>query len=274
MNLEKRVQVLDHGYVELIDHMGTDQTIIESARMSTGKGFEGWEKDQRLLTYLYRNRHTTPFEMCEMTIEVKGPIMVFREWQRHRTMSFNEMSARYVQMPNEHYVPEVGRITLQAKDNKQGSSAKRHPEATDIQANIRNEQYLIYKNYDSFVETGVAREIARINTPVSRYSVMRVKTDLHNWLNFLRLRMAPSAQWEIREFANVVGAMIGQLYPRTYALFLEHTLHSLTLSQSEVQQLITTIRNSADGATLLHSLPESLRSRIPTDSDGFQPKGA
>ncbi len=263
----RKYLVLDHGYVQLIDSMGTDETIIEAARMSTGKGFRAWDAgtrctrcglddraiisnetcngethewlkepgDAKLLDFLYKNYHHTPFEMCELALEVQAPIMVFREWHRHRTQSFNEFSARYAQMPNLHYLPEPSRIQRQSTANKQGS-AEAFPElaAVGIIHDLGDEQDGVYKTYEELIEQGVAKEVARLNTPGSRYSKMRVKTDLRNWFGFLNLRLRPNAQWEIRQFANAVAAIIKTIWPRSYALFEEYDLNGARLSATEV----------------------------------------
>lgn len=239
------IPVLDHGYVRLIDFMGSDEAIIEAARMSTGRGFEGWEKDNKLLAFLYANKHMTPFECGgEMMIEVQAPIMVFREWHRHRTQSYNEFSARYAQMPDLHYVPEVSRIQKQSAMNKQGSGESLDEiYAEHVVAKIKDQQTEIYQFYDAWVQQGVAKEVARLNTPVSRYSKMRAKTDLRNWLGFLMLRKAPNAQFEIRQYADAVGTLVQALWPRTYALFEEHDLHGVHLSRIEAR----TVRNVMNG---------------------------
>jgi thymidylate synthase (FAD) len=290
--------VLDHGYVKYIDHMGGDSDIIEAARMSTGKGFLGWDDhercsqcdtaraigvchsdvghpcpagittgckwkvtkgDKNLLEFLYRNRHSSPFESCELAIEVQAPIMVFREWHRHRTQSYNEFSARYAQMPNLHYVPDVSRFTPNDSKNKQAASIAASnalgldgtPEEIaqlhlDQQRAIADEQNATYAEYESLIADGVPKEIARVNTPVSRYSKMRAKTDLRNWLGFLNLRLRSNAQYEIRVYAQAVAEIIGDLFPRTYALFLEHDLHSVTFSRSEMQTLRDNVRFPQD----------------------------
>jgi len=264
--------VLDHGYVKVIRAWGSDEEIIETARMSTDKGFLGWEAgscpvcggtgaalgvptvdptrchacegrgklpgDAKLLRHLYENRHSTPFEFGGLTIEVQAPLFVFREWHRHRTQSYSEMSARYVQMPNLHYVPSVERIIASSRKqrNKQasggGSLHISHPmvspkaqseeeAARFIQQLIRGEQKRIYDLYEQLLSFGVAKEIARIDTPVSRYSRMRATTDLRNWLAFLTLRMDPNAQFEIRQYAWCIADAIAAHFPRTYELFLE-----------------------------------------------------
>lgn len=236
--MEETINVLDHGYVKFIDSMGSDQTIIEAARMSTNKGFEGWEKDFNLLDFLWRHHHATPFEMCELALEVQAPIMVFREWHRHRTQSYNEMSARYTQMPNLHYLPTPGRIQKQSKTNKQGSAESVDPEYAEmVLGELRAEQDQVYEHYEQVLSEGVAKEVARLNTPVSRYSKMRVKTDLRNWLAFCNLRMRPNAQWEIRQYANAVSIFIQKIWPKTWQLFEEYDLFGVQLSRTEMRAI-------------------------------------
>lgn len=268
------IKVLDHGYVRLIDSMGSDETIIEAARMSTGKGFERWDPgdvctvcgetpdhqeqtriktvcyagkehtwktvpgDAKLLSFLYQNRHHTPFEMCEMAIECQWPIMVGREAMRHRVFGFNEFSGRYAQMPNLHYLPELERFQKQSATNRQGSAEPLLPDvAHDMLASFENEQRIVYENYDRFVTQGLAKEVARLNTPVSRYTKVRMKGDLRGWLGFLALRLPANAQWEIRQYAQVISGLVMSLWPRTHALFTEHTLNAVTLSQTEMTVL-------------------------------------
>lgn len=245
--LPSKQEVLDIGYISLIDYMGTDETIIESARMSTNKGFEGWgtpEKpgDEKLLEYLYKNRHTSPFEMCELVVEVKAPIMVFREWHRHRTQSYNELSARYSVMPDEHYIPSSDRVQAQSKKNKQSSEGNIPDKVKDqFRINTLKHQAMLYDAYADAIDDGIARELARVNTPISRYSKMRAKANLANWLHFLKLRMAEGAQWEIRQYANAIAVIIKHLWPRTYALFEEYTLYAKTFSRTELAKLDETL---------------------------------
>lgn len=250
------INVLDHGYVKLLGSMGSDEEIIESARMSSGKGFLGWGPshdvncqtrmslkvgnslelpcncapkagDEKLLSYLWSHRHTTPFEQCSMRIEVQAPLFVFREWHRHRTQSYNEFSARYAQMPDLHYAPALSRVKLTATANKQAQGVA--PLASDDRLlrwldNLATLQRLVYEHYQDGLEAGIPKEVARMLTPVNRYSKMVASANLLNWLRFLGLRCAPDAQYEIREYANAVGTLIGTLFPRTYALFLEKPL--------------------------------------------------
>lgn len=219
--------VLDNGYVIVKDVWGSDERIIEAARMSSGKGFLGWgtpEKpgDEKLLKYLWTNKHTTPFEQAGLSFEVQAPIMVFREWHRHRTQSYNEMSARYTQMPNVHYLPQPDRVKAQSKTNKQATGDQELPPeiVEEFLRRIKAEQETIYQNYQWAIDNGIAREIARINTPVSRYSRMVASANLLNWLKFLKLRMAPDAQWEIRQYTDVIGQVVASRFPKTWELFI------------------------------------------------------
>lgn len=253
-----KTTVLDHGYIEFIEHWGSDERIIEAARMSTGKGFYSWEAykacqkcpawmrldgvdqhndlcnhdwkevpkgDVGLLAYLYANKHATPVEMAGMIIEVQAPIMVFREWHRHRTQSYNEMSARYTPLPNVNYMPTIERCLTVSGTNKQAGAIKESDVVTHESALAWLEELAdLYEHaervYQSGLKRGIPKEVARLSVPVGRYSRMRACANLRNWLAFLTLRMDEKAQWEIRQFANEVGKLIEQYYPRTWALFV------------------------------------------------------
>jgi thymidylate synthase (FAD) len=245
------IKLLDHGYVHLVETWGSDERIIEAARMSTNKGFQGWgpihtdeclnlevpfdcccdpkEGDEKLLRFLYTHKHMTPFEMAGMVIEVQAPIMVFREWHRHRTQSFNEMSGRYTELPDLYYIPDVDRIQKQSKANKQGSDGQfDFPEAWQHQQLIKATANMCRGAYETMLKAGVAREIARLVLPVNQYSRMRASANLRNWLAFLTLRLDKAAQWEIRQYAKAVALLISEAFPRTYGLFAaEHNIEPL-----------------------------------------------
>lgn len=228
-----QIDVLDHGYVRLVESWGTGDSadqeagIIEAARQSTQGSFRGWEQDAKLLKHLYVHKHATPFEFAGMVIEVRAPILVFREWHRHRTQSYNEMSARYTPLPNLNYVPSIERLMCNTTgDNKQAGTVKGADCLTESQA--LSFQGLLCDGYRRFEEmyqvalrSGVPKELARCGMPVGRYSQMRASTCLRNWLAFLTLRMAPDAQWEIRQYANAVGQLVKQKFPQTWTLFEE-----------------------------------------------------
>lgn len=224
------MKVLDHGYVNLVESWGSDERIIEAARMSTDKGFKGWGTpdkpgDERLLAYLYRNKHATPFEMAGLIVEVKAPIFVFREWHRHRTQSFNEMSARYIPIPDEHYTPDLQRIIDGSKETGNKQAAGTTPLDKPASQAWLEKLGSLYRDaesvYQQGLQSGVPKELARIVMPVARYSRMRASANLRNWLAFLTLRQAENAQWEIRQYADAVGKLVAEKFPRTWELYLE-----------------------------------------------------
>jgi thymidylate synthase (FAD) len=222
-----RENVLDRGYVDLIESWGSEERIIEAARMSTARGFEGWEKDTKLLGYLYTHEHMTPFEMAGMVIEVKAPIFVFREWHRHRVpFSYNEMSARYTPLPDENYIPTAQHVMERAaaaakSSNKQAQGSKEMllAHAVWFVGTLESAYNAAQRAYEEALSMGVPKELARVCLPVGRYSKMRASSNLRGWLNFLRLRQAENAQWEIRQYANAVGQLVNELFPRTWSLF-------------------------------------------------------
>jgi thymidylate synthase (FAD) len=238
------VKVLDHGYVKLIESWGTgidgksknifhsttnpdyECGIIEAARQSTQGSFRGWDKDEKLLKFMFYNNHSTPFEFAGMIIEVQAPIFIFREWHRHRTQSYNEMSARYAPLPDLNYVPDTSRIFLAQNNQDKNTQAKALEgtvldlgKATAWQDAVRQAYKELEYLYQLGLDNGIPKELARIILPVGRYSRMRASTNLRNWLAFLTLRMAPNAQWEIRQYANAVGDIISQVFPKTWELF-------------------------------------------------------
>jgi len=224
------MKVLNEGYINLLESWGSDQSIVEAARMSTDKGFLGWGTedqpgDEKLLGYLWKNRHTSPFEQAGATFEVQAPIFVFREWHRHRTQSYNEFSARYSVMPNIHWYPTLDRIKRSADSNKQAQGINPLVDSGIVInkwiARGIELQQLIYDHYEQGLALGIPKEVARFNTPVSRYSKMRASANLLNWLRFLGLRNDPHAQEEIRVYAAELENLLMGVFPRTIALFKE-----------------------------------------------------
>lgn len=227
------IRLLDHGYVMLVESWGSDERIVEAARMSTAKGFNGWGSperpgDEKLLAYLYNNAHMTPFEMAGMTIEVKAPLFVFREWHRHRTQGYNEQSARYEPLPDENYIPLPEDIVARSlaaatsKNRQAGSTgvAISHDGAGYWLDMVKQAYEIAEWAYRRGLEMGVPKELARITCPVARYSRMRATANLRNWLAFLKLRLAPNAQKEIRLYAEAVDNLIEKCFPRTWRLFV------------------------------------------------------
>ena len=184
-----KIDVLDHGFVRLVDSMGSDLSVVRSARVSYDAEWRTGEdagKDEKLIRYLIKNRHTSPFESATFTFEVKAPIFVFRQWHRHRTWSFNEVSARYSELPDEFYVPALGQITTQSTSNKQMRTTKINKNADVIERRIRTNNNRSFETYRYLLEDGCPRELARTVLPVGTYSHMFATVDLHNLFHFLR----------------------------------------------------------------------------------------
>jgi thymidylate synthase (FAD) len=231
-----KIPILDHGYIRLIETYGSDEGIIEAARMSTNKGFLGWGTpetpgDEKLLRYLMENRHDTPLEMAGMIIEIQAPIMVFREWHRHRTQSYNEMSARYTPLPDVNYIPTPDRcLMVQPGQNKQAQGLTDGLTHDQVVAWLTHLEYAYETAQAVYAEglaIGIPKELARLPVPVARYSRMRAHANLRNWLAFLTLRSdvalhGKKAQWEIRQYANALAdPLIAEAFPRTYELFCQ-----------------------------------------------------
>lgn len=211
--------VLDHGYVRLIDHMGNDLAVVRSARVSYNAEPREDGSDAKLIRYLYRNRHTSPFEAVTFTFEVKAPIFVLRQWHRHRTWSYNEVSARYTALPDDVYVPELEQITTQSSSNKQMRTDEINPEAPAIRETIRAFQESQHRTYQQLLDAGTPRELARVILPLGTYSKMFATVDLHNLFHFLRLRLHEHAQYEIRVYAEAMKELITPVVPECVAAF-------------------------------------------------------
>lgn len=250
-----RIDVLDHGYVSLVETWGSDESIVRAARMSTQKGFRGWggdrcgkcgkhannlnpllcvndechdysaPGDEKLLKYLWDHNHATPFEFAGAVFEVQAPLFVLREWHRHRTQSYNEASARYAPLPALDYLPTVERLMADTHvANKQAGRQNGTADLTKVDACewlMRLENHLLRAEqiYRDGLSVGVPKEIARLAMTVGRYSRMRASANLRNWLAFERLRLDELAQWEIRQYAEVVGRQLAESFPRTWQLF-------------------------------------------------------
>lgn len=227
--MNEAIKVLDHGLVRLIESMGSDLSIVRNARVSYDAEWRTGEdegKDAKLINYLVKNRHTSPFESCQFTFEVKAPIFVFRQWHRHRTWSFNEISARYSVLPEEFYVPEIAQITTQSATNKQMRTDEMNAEAHKIANIIRGTSEAAFVKYKEMIELGCPRELARTILPVGTYSHMFATIDLHNLMGFLKLRLHSHAQYEIRVYAEAMLKLIENIVPHSIAAFKEHVLES------------------------------------------------
>jgi thymidylate synthase (FAD) len=237
-------KVLDHGFVRLVDYMGDDNAIVQAARVSYGAGTKNVSSDRQLIRYLMRHRHTTPFEMCEVKFHVKLPIFVARQWIRHRTANVNEISGRYSEMVDEFYVPELEQIRPQSVINKQGRSEDvfETEQASEIQSQLSETQRELYSEYKESLDKNLARELARINLPLSLYTEWYWKIDLHNLFHFLHLRLDAHAQYEIRVFAEAMAAITKELYPIAYEAFEDYRLNSIGFTGPEIkilQQLLS-----------------------------------
>lgn len=239
-------KVLDHGFVGLVDHMGSDDAIVQAARVSYGKGTKAVQSDRGLIRYLMRHEHTTPFEMCEVKFHLKLPIFVMRQLVRHRTASLNEYSARYSEITDEFYLPESQNLKQQSTTNKQGRAG----ELTDEQrAHIVADQlgawdnsYNIYKQHiDDF---GLARETARAILPVGGYTECYWKANLKNFLHMARLRMDSHAQWEIQEFARAMYDLVKPYFPIACEAFEDYSVNSIKVSSQESMLLKRLLKTS------------------------------
>ncbi len=224
MEKNDSINVLDHGLVRLVDFMGSDLSISRNARVSYDAAWRAGEdkgSDARLINYLYSHGHNTPFESCAVTFEVKAPIFVFRQWHRHRTQSYNELSARYRELPEEFYLPDVSQITTQSSDNKQMRTDEQHSEAESIRWAIEQSNRDSFAAYHRLIEKGCPRELARSVLPVGTYSHMFATANLLNWYRFLKERLHSHAQYEIRVYAAAILEMLAELYPVATAAFQE-----------------------------------------------------
>lgn len=221
--------VLDHGYVRLVDSMGSDLSVVRSARVSYDADWRAGEdegSDARLINYLVKNHHTSPLECVQFTFEVKCPMFVARQWMRHRSWGYNEVSARYSQLPNEMYVPAKGQVGVQNADNKQmrdlvDIDGSREDE---IIKSINDFNELAYQVYESLIKSKCPREIARGVLPMNVYTHFFGTVDLHNLLHFIRLRDHPHAQYEIQVYAQAILDLIRPIVPITVAAFEKHIL--------------------------------------------------
>jgi thymidylate synthase (FAD) len=250
--LYKPFLVLDHGFVRVVDYMGNDSSVVQSARVSYGAGTKKVNADKGLINYLISHRHTTPFEMCEIKFHIKLPIFIARQWIRHRTASVNEYSARYSLMEDEFYIPKSIVLSPQSKANHQGRdeseilSLEKQAQVLEILKNDAKQcydHYLEMINQDSSGNTinetkdGLARELARINLPINCYTQWYWKIDLHNLLNFLFLRADNHAQYEIREYANIMLDITKKWVPHCYDAFVKYRMNGKELSGPAIEVL-------------------------------------
>jgi thymidylate synthase (FAD) len=236
------VPVLDHGFVGLVDHMGSDSAIVQAARVSYGAGTKQVQDDRNLIRYLMRHEHTTPFEMCEVKFHIKLPIFVMRQLVRHRTASMNEYSARYSVLTDEFYIPELEQIQQQSSTNKQGreDSDWGFEERRSVQHAFQRSFFNAYKEYTSLLGKdgdGLTRELARSVLPVGGYTELYWKANLKNFLHMARLRMDPHAQWEIQKYAGAMYELAKPLFPEACSAFEDYAVNSMKFSHGEAMLL-------------------------------------
>lgn len=235
MSRTETIPVLDKGFVRLVDHYGSDARIVQAARVSYGAGTKTVNDDRALIDYLMRHQHMTPFEMPDFTFHIKCPIFIARQWMRHRTGSFNEISARYSEIKDEFYVPELERLTKQSSVNKQGSSQ----ESVSMPVEMRRAMYEqideAYVTYVHLLNMEVARETARGVLSQSMYTEFYWKVNARNLMHFLRLRGPEDghAQAEIQEYAKALQIIFREALPWTWDAFEEHVLYAKTFSRTE-----------------------------------------
>jgi thymidylate synthase (FAD) len=236
--LDREFPVLDKGFVRLVDYLGGDERVVQAARVSYGAGTRTYREDAGLIDYLLRNGHTSPFEQVVLTFHVKLPIFVARQWVRHRTARINEISGRYSVMKDDFYAPDSGDIAFQSADNKQGRGES--PDAAfagQVRTGLEEGQRRAYGDYSALIDRGVARELARINLPLSLYTEWYWQIDLHNLFHFLELRLDAHAQLEIRRYAELLLEITRKVAPRCCASFENYCLEGARFSRDEVTEL-------------------------------------
>ncbi|MEM1361460.1 MAG: FAD-dependent thymidylate synthase [Pseudomonadota bacterium] len=231
----RRHDVLDHGFVRVVDYMGDDAAIVQAARVSYGAGTKKARDDSGLIRYLMRHWHSTPFEMCEIKLHVKLPVFVARQWIRHRTANVNEYSARYSILDREFYIPAPEQLAAQSTSNNQGRGAALDgAEAARVLDILRSDAGRAYDHYEEMLsqdgQRGLARELARMNLPTNIYTQWYWKVDLHNLFHFLRLRADAHAQYEIRAYAEVLCDIVEKWVPAAYSAFKDYRLNGANLS--------------------------------------------
>ncbi|MEY8118200.1 FAD-dependent thymidylate synthase [Falsihalocynthiibacter sp. BN13B15] len=228
-------EVLDHGFVRVVDYMGDDAAICQAARVSYGKGTKSVQNDKGLIRYLMRHWHSTPFEMCEVKLHVKLPVFVARQWIRHRTANVNEYSARYSILDREFYIPAPEHLAAQSVINNQGrGETLTGDEAARVLEILKSDANRAYDNYEAMMsdegQQGLARELARMNLPSNIYTQWYWKVDLHNLFHFLRLRADSHAQYEIRVYADAIAKVVADWVPAAFGAFEDYRMGGANLS--------------------------------------------
>ena len=237
--IDKEIKVLDHGFVRLVDYMGSDARIVQTARVSYGEGTKTLREDAGLIDYLLRHEHSSPFEHVIFEFHAKMPIFVARQWIRHRTARLNEISGRYSVIKDEFYIPEASSINFQSKDNKQGRAIDDVPAELKekVISLLAEDQQNVYKNYEEMIDDDIARELARINLPLSTYTEWYWQMDLKNMFHFLKLRMDHHAQWEIQEYGRAMAKIVKAVCPLAYDSFERHIVNGARFSSHELDAI-------------------------------------
>jgi thymidylate synthase (FAD) len=248
--LGKPFKVLDDGFIRVIDYMGSDESIVQAARVSYGKGTKKVHEDRGLIRYLMRHHHTTPFEMCEIKFHVRVPMDCWRQWIRHRMANVNEYSTRYsVAIDSAQTTPQT-EWRLQAAGNRQGSAGfAGDPDGKTLTEKERYLQSLAREIYDERLKMGIAREQARKDLPLSTYTEAYWKVDLHNLLHFLYLRMDAHAQYEIRRYAEIMGhEIVAKWCPAVWEAFMDYRVNSNSLTRLEMEVLTALTKGDKEQA--------------------------
>ncbi len=241
--LYEPIPILDHGFIRVIDYMGNDNSIVQAARVSYGKGTKKVNTDSGLIKYLMRHWHSTPFEMCEIKYHVKLPIFIARQWIRHRTANVNEYSARYSILDKEFYLPDHKNLAAQSTNNRQGrGNVIKGSDAEKVLKLLKDDAERTYNNYEEMLnqrydgstidekKIGLARELARMNLTLNTYTQWYWKTDLLNLMNFLRLRADHHAQYEIRAYADAMLDTLKRWVPITFDAFIDYRVGGTEVS--------------------------------------------
>ena len=246
-HLYQAYDVLDHGFIRVIDYMGDDAAICQAARVSYGKGTKSVSNDAGLIRYLMRHWHSTPFEMCEIKLHVKLPVFVARQWIRHRTANVNEYSARYSILDREFYIPQPDQLAAQSTANAQGrGDVLQGAEAARVLEILKSDSARAYDHYQEMLggdgqpdagHQGLARELARMNLPANIYTQWYWKVDLHNLFHFLRLRADAHAQYEIRVYAEAICKVVADWVPAAFGAFEDYRMGGATLSSGAISCL-------------------------------------
>ena len=263
-----KIQVLNDGFVMLVDTMGDDSSIVQAARVSYGAGTKKVHEDRGLIRYLMRHQHSSPFEMCEIKLLVRVPMDCWRQWIRHRTASVNEYSTRYSDAIDSTQTTLPDHWRLQSPDNKQGSRGHLAVEEGQILSQKEVDLQLFAREvYQERLDAGVAREQARKDLPLSTYTEAYWKIDLHNLFHFLRLRLDSHAQYEIRTYARAIASIVEEWVPIAWAAFCDYQLNSMKLSSIDIEVIHAFNHSGVYGAEdvlIKHGLLKSRETKVNT----------